>query len=250
MPPDARMIFPADRPSLRGAKLRTQRAASHIAEIESVITQWSSENANTFVMTVPRSQLEGEEGYRPKFDWSQATSPPSAWVGIVAGEALYNLRAALDYLVHALAWLDSGMPQDYTQFPIAGTADSFQTQRTQRLVGINNAHVDALAEYQPFNGCQWTATLQELSNPDKHRTLTSVYRELSGSFRIVREHLLDDPTDPDRLIIPQSDTSVELRFWNDRPVVNTLTNLARETAQVLQIFQIDFGESDELTMAK
>jgi hypothetical protein len=212
-----------------------------------VIAQWRNENVDTFRMTIPRSQLETDEGFRPTFDWSRATPPPSTFVAIVAGEALYNLRAALDYLVHALAWLDSGSPQDYTQFPITHTADSFERQRTQRLVGINDAHVNALAEYQPYNSCEWTATLQELSNPDKHRTLTSIHREFSGSFRIVPENLLDDPTDADRLIIPQTDVSIELRFWNDRPVVETLSHLARQTADVLLVFQSDFGETDELT---
>lgn len=249
MPPDPRMIFPSDRPRLRGAKLRTQRAANQIAEIESVITQWRSENVDTFLMTITRSQLESEEGFRPTFDWSRATPPPSAFVAIVAGEALYNLRAALDYLVHALAWLDSGAPQDYTQFPITHASNAFERQLTQRLVGVNDAHARALAGYQPFNGCEWTGTLQELSNPDKHRTLTSIHREFSGSFRIVRENLLDDPSDADRLIVPQSDVSIELRFWNDRPVVETLSHLARQTAEVLLAFQGDFGETDELNLA-
>lgn len=241
------LFLPDDRPSLRGAKLRTQRAATHIAEIESVVGQWATENAGAFVMTALRSQVEGGEGIQPKFDWSRAKSAPSGWVGIVAGEALYNLRAALDYLVHALAWLDSGTPQDYTQFPIAYSPEDYQKQRPKRLVGVNEAHVKALSEYQPFKGCTWTATLQELSNPDKHRTLTSVHREFGGTFRIDRDTVLDDPNDPERVIIPQSDIKLTLRFWNDRPVIDTLKDLAAETARTLLAFQGDFGEQDELT---
>lgn len=51
------LFFPSDRPSLRGAKLRTQHAANHIAEIETVVTQWATENSDTFVMTAPISQI-------------------------------------------------------------------------------------------------------------------------------------------------------------------------------------------------
>jgi hypothetical protein len=159
------------------------------------------------------------------------------------------LRAGLDYLAHALAWLDSGSPQAYTHFPIAQSPESFQDQGRRRLVGVNKAHVEGLAAYQPFNGCEWTGTLQQLSNPDKHRTLTSIHREFSGSFRIIPENLIVDPDNPDRFIIPQSDIDLRLRFWNGAPVVDTLEILARETAAVLLSFQGEFGESDVLNFA-
>ena len=243
------LFFPSDRPSLRGAKLRTQRAADHIAEIETVVTQWATENSDAFVMTAPKSQIASGEGVRPNFDWSRATPAPSTWVGIVAGESLYNLRAGLDYLVHALAWLDSGTPQEYTQFPIAHSPTEFQKQKQRRLTGVTQTHIEALAGYQPFNGCEWMATLQKLSNPDKHRTLTSVHREFSGSFRIEPETLIDDPADPERVIIPQSEIKLTLRFWNESPVVETLKLLARETAGLVFSFQSDFGETDELKFA-
>jgi hypothetical protein len=52
--------------------------------------------------------------------------PPSdsRWA-IRFGECIYNLRAGLDYLVFALAHLDSGVEQADTQFPICSSLAAF-----------------------------------------------------------------------------------------------------------------------------
>ena len=241
-------LLPGDRPSLRGAKLRSQRAADHIVEIEAVVEQWITDNPHPITMSAPRDQVEAGSGIKPKIDWSQATPIPTTWVGIVAGEVLYNLRAGLDYLVHSLAWLDSRKPQLHTQFPITHTAASFQKQRRERLKGVGQTHVSLLEEYQPYRGCEWTTLLQELSNPDKHRTLTAVIKEFSGNFTVDRTAVQLDPQDRDRVIIPQNDIGVDLVFWNGKRVVETLKDLAIETANVIVRFQVDFGEDDQLTI--
>src|SRR5439155_13835682 len=45
--------------------------------------------------------------------------------GVLVGETVYNLRAALDYLVYELAINDSGRPQEGTQFPIESSKEGF-----------------------------------------------------------------------------------------------------------------------------
>jgi hypothetical protein len=46
----------------------------------------------------------------------------------------------LDYLVYALAKLDSGSPQKKTQFPIMDTVEQFKGQSKAMLCGVNTAH--------------------------------------------------------------------------------------------------------------
>jgi hypothetical protein len=58
---------------------------------------------------------------------------------------------------------------------------------------------DAIKRYQPFAGCQWTGLLRDLNNPDKHRTLTSVYVEFSGELRMDWTQVAPVPDDPERL---------------------------------------------------
>src|SRR5260370_25777982 len=95
--------------------------------------------------------------------------------GILVGEICYNLRAALDYLVYELAILDSGSVQR-TQFPIDTSPSTFNARTRARgfLEGISPAHVAELEKLQPYMNCPWTRKLQDISNPDKHRTLRGI----------------------------------------------------------------------------
>jgi hypothetical protein len=100
--------------------------------------------------------------------------PPK--VAILVGEAVYNFRASLDYLVGALA-VTNGRAAEHrrrTQFPIESTAEGFAARRHSFLEGISDAHISIIRAYQPFAGCQWTARLAELSNLDKHNALVIV----------------------------------------------------------------------------
>src|SRR5262249_34225904 len=104
----------------------------------------------------------------------QKDLPLDLMFSILVGEVCYNLRAALDYLVFDLARRDSGAEQEQTQFLIEDNTDKFQKKVPRRLKGLTPAHVAAIEVLQPYNGCEWTRQLRELSNPDKHRTLVPV----------------------------------------------------------------------------
>lgn len=47
---------------------------------------------------------------------------------------------------------------------------------------------------------------------------------------------MEDPADPERVIIPQSEIKLTLRFWNESPVVETLKQLSRNTAGLIFSF--------------
>jgi len=166
-------------------------------------------------------------------------------IGILAGEALYNLRAALDYLVFGLAWLDCGSQQDDTQFPIVDNPRRWSRAVQRWMRGVSAEHIDRIVPYQPFSGCTWTRKLRDLSNPDKHRSLTAVEAHYGFGFRIDPERLTPVPDDPDRLFVPVFDQSAEIYFWTrEDTVVATLRGLVAEVGRVLDKFQGDFGESD------
>jgi hypothetical protein len=84
-------------------------------------------------------------------------------IGIRIGEVCYNLRSALDYLIFELAKLDSCAEQSGTQFPIIDAKEDFEgrgkriflKEGINLLKGINLAHVAAIEQLQPCNGCQW-----------------------------------------------------------------------------------------------
>ena len=154
---------------LDGAFARVNRAAEHIAELKRTVDIFQQAYHDAVA-----SQFDSDLPDQP--DLGPKSVPAPEQIGILVGEICYNLRASLDYLVYELAILDSGVVQDDTQFPIYDKEDEIQdfNKRTSKtLKGINPRHRALIEALQPYKNCKWTATLREISNPDKHRRLPS-----------------------------------------------------------------------------
>lgn len=114
--------------------------------------------------------------------------PPK--ISAIVGDVLCNLRPTLDYLVYALAYLDSGSPQEGTQFPICDTRSYFKRKRKGWLKGLSPDHVAAIEALQPYDGRDellWLRTLRDLSNPDKHKHLSVVATAVEGAFEVLEK---------------------------------------------------------------
>lgn len=165
------MILPID-----SAKLKLLRAAEHIKEIENRVATYASSEPHEII-------IESERKATMKI-----TFPPHD-IAIPIGEALYQMRSALDYLAFGLVikmsnldpesvvWdkvlfpLKLKLPKSVTTPPVPFGHDSF----SQCLPGIPIApftFIEALQPYYPLgipNG--WLGILAKLSNIDKHRRL-------------------------------------------------------------------------------
>jgi hypothetical protein len=104
-------------------------------------------------------------------------------IPVIIGDALTNIRAALDYLVWELVLAAKNQPTEKNMFPICTTPEAFAQQLARhRLDGVP---VDAIAEIkalQPYHDGQDAeghvlAMLDALCNVNKHRrVLTTVLR--------------------------------------------------------------------------
>jgi hypothetical protein len=217
------------KPSLDNAYARVRRAEHHLSKLKSespgilsVVSGWAEGQQDLAVLNLPI-----EKGI--------TSLPPS--FGIRVGEAIYNLRAALDYLVYELAILDSGIVQHGTQFPIEDSKSGWQRKRPQYLVGISAKHQGAIELLQPYKGCNWTKTLRGLSNPDKHKTLTIIRlgplitntNVFSGSGIV---------TAPPMKVYRQF--SFDIVFDDGSRVIETLQELQSNIASVLDGFNPEF----------
>jgi hypothetical protein len=170
---------------------------------------------------------------------------------ILVGEICYNLRAALDYLVYELAIRDSG-GMKRTQFPIEKNAAAFAARRKPGnfLDGINNAHVATIEKLQPYMGCTWTADLQDLSNPDKHRTLVGISgkhnvqldtsdsrQKLEGHPGIIRSAETTDGT----VMFLRFSIATIISFADGSPVIGPLQKIIAEVERALIYFRPEFG---------
>jgi hypothetical protein len=97
---------------------------------------------------------------------------------LILGEFLYQLRAALDNCLYAVAVIDGGTnppPGDGAlQWPIYNSPELFAKQRW-RLKHLHNDLVDALEAIQPYQAefPTWNSLriLNDLARIDRHRTL-------------------------------------------------------------------------------
>lgn len=104
----------------------------------------------------------------------QRKDMPSHWP-LLAGEAIQNLRSALDHLVYEL----SGGNRR-TQFPIFTDPCEFQVLGSRKLKGVPEAKRALIEKAQPYRFMPEDAAhhplaqLSALSNRDKHRVLATI----------------------------------------------------------------------------
>jgi len=154
-------------PSLDNAYARVRRANQHLTRLkrERTLFNRAATTSEVFADHYCERNLNVIIGY------SRRMIPPI--FGVLVGETIYNLRSALDYIIYELAILDSQSIQEGTQFPIEDSPDGWKRHRNY-LKGLSITHKTSINHLQPYRGCKWTGLLRNLSNPDKHKTLTTV----------------------------------------------------------------------------
>jgi hypothetical protein len=247
--------------SIDNAYARVRRAKQHLARLKRERTIFR----RTF--HPPQGYINPKLGGTITLEYSRNIIPKK--FGILIGETIYNLRAALDYLVYELAILDSGQTQKETQFPIEDTPEGWQRKMngTKRKVkgivvpdwgcslrGLSNAHKEDIKLFQPCFGFNLTGTLQSISNPDKHRTLTIIrpmstlsVKTTSKGFTVinpaeegktilfeVRSHPKDDSMDVN------ADVAFDIAFDDRTLVIETLQILHSQVTKILDQFKPEF----------
>lgn len=227
---------------LRNSKRRVNRAAEHLTELAKLFGEYTTANSGTLYLVL-NPDKPPHMGGEFTFDWSEGRTPPSR-IGILAGEVVYNLRAATDYLVYALAALDAGTPNEKSQFPIEEKEKVYrEVRRNTWLQGVNDKHVDQLAAYQPFAGCKWTRTLRDLSNFDKHRQLTPINPTWKGQLP-ARDALFEPfPGQPSRVRAPLRDQTCDVRMADRFPLIETLNELGGGVRSLVEEFEPDFDSA-------
>ncbi len=161
--------------------------------------------------------------------------PASLRVSRLIGETIQNLRTALEYLVYQLACFDAKSSVEKTQFVIVDSEKEFR-KNTWHLNGLTGEHMAMFERLQPYNGCNWTKLIRDLSNPDKHKTLTAVSHPVTVRIN-------DSNTDAilaGKQVDVNSYASVHITFSDGSPVIETLEQLVSEVAHVLKVFEPEF----------
>lgn len=242
---------------LDGAFARIDRTDTHFRELASIIERFRKSVDNAFISQKKAEALNLEMGQRSRVTFaSSAVVDIPAEAAVVVGEVIYNLRAALDYLIYELARKDSGCEQKGTQFPIQQAKDGnppdcryfFSDRSLKQLRGLSHCHVLDIQRLQPYSGCAWTETLREISNPDKHRNLIVL-----GGGRIQWGTFAKGPIgsfdDYPGKTIRVGDAEINIHFENfinvtlpdgQTPIMEQLEILQREVAATIDAFKPEF----------
>ncbi len=224
---------------LDGAYERTRRTRNHLTNLRRRIKAFTQLIRDDVDIERKPATFRLPDGREVTAVLGSATStirPVPLIISILVGETIYNLRAALDYLVYELARHDAKRIVDGTQFPIESREESFKGRRNTWLKGISDDHVTAIERLQPYKGCNWSSLLRDLSNPDTHRHLTAVKNPIvvspsPGSTEAINAGQTVDVKD---------DVSVSIVLHGGTPVVEALQQLQSEITQALDAFKPEF----------
>jgi hypothetical protein len=152
---------------LLGVRLKLERADEHFASFDAEAVAFFASKPYAIQEVVGAS---GEAVWRIR----RAVTPP-ARLGALIGDAIHNLRAALDHLAWGLVRSAGATPTWRTQFPISQNQERFDEWAPRNLKGASPAAVEAVRALAPWqDGNPSLHRLHRLDIADKHRVLLSV----------------------------------------------------------------------------
>lgn len=153
---------------LSGIEAKIERAAKHINDFDA---EWRTFAARAYTLNIA-DELDGD-GRRPVRLSINEEVPTS--LSACVGDAINNLRTALDYLIYQLLDLNHIDVGPHHYFPIGRDADHFASSYAGKVQGIGQTAEELIKGLKPYKGGTdgfWQ--LDELCKRDKHRLLVTV----------------------------------------------------------------------------
>jgi len=150
------------------AKLKVERADHHITQLQIGFNRFSDRNPHT--LSVGKNHETGNPTIRIRF-----RDPMPETFALIIGDAVHNLRTALDHMAWDLVGHDGGTQNRNLKFPTGRDRRSFEAS----CEGIRTPSQDVIAllkATQAFPSGQGEALyiLSRLDNADKHFAITPV----------------------------------------------------------------------------
>jgi hypothetical protein len=149
-----------------GSRLKIERAKQHINNLHEMILAFA---VDSYVLSV---HSDGKIGY-DVVQVDTAKSLPDNFA-LVIGDALHNLKSALDFIVNEVVFRRLGYYDDFTRFPFRKTRNDLVAAVNGGLIhqaskAVADFIVDVVKPYNGGNDALWA--LHDLNILDKHRLL-------------------------------------------------------------------------------
>jgi hypothetical protein len=142
-------------------KLKINRARRHIADFESESAAYLSRDPWALVLEFD----ENTKKHRIALRWRE--SVPSE-LSAIFGDAIHNLRVALDILANDLVVLSGRTPRK-VYFPFADSRERFEDQLKKKMRGVAPDMADMIRSLKPYRGGnELLRSLHDLDIVDKH----------------------------------------------------------------------------------
>jgi len=168
--------------SLEDTWLKLARAKKHLNELQRKVDAFV--NRKPYTLFRHDDPEHGRYIYRGKI----VRMPPETW-GPIIGDAVHNMRSAID----CLAWALCTKPSRVTAFPIFTSPP--KEERSKRRFDDMIRHIppdaqEIIKELQPYNYGDLAklyplAVLQWLSNTDKHQVLVAVGTLINAPTKVI-----------------------------------------------------------------
>jgi hypothetical protein len=153
---------------LEGAKLKIERANSHIPEVNTLLDFLLAPESREVTSEI--DPAKGEIRHKIRL-----IKQPPVMVGVACGEILYGLRSALDHLVTATATKRGIVIIEKTGFPIEETREKFEVAlRNRKIAERFPALAAVLKELKPYKGGGYDGFLwwlHWLNGVEKHKII-------------------------------------------------------------------------------
>ena len=158
----------------RGSRLKVERAYKHIADVSSILEAFIG--SDFYDLTVDKDPETGENFLRCAIK----SRLEEEKIALIIGDALHNLRSALDLLYFETVELCDGASTKWTRFPFADTRDQLigrlhsALEKKQITRNVYNLILNIVKPYEGGSAALWT--LDDLNITDKHQLLIPVLK--------------------------------------------------------------------------
>jgi len=163
----------------KSAWLKHKRAQRHIDDVAQIFTDFA--NANPHRLSKQADPQTGSMSVRIKF----GEDIPDE-IALSIGDAIHNLRSALDHMTWELVGRDNGTQNRYLKLPTGDNRRNFESS-CQGMVTPTQAVKDIFKGLEVFPGGdgQEIYNLHLLDNADKHTVLVPVIRATTLSKIVI-----------------------------------------------------------------
>lgn len=227
-------------PNLSEAKIKLERAKAHIGELD--------RNAKEFLASSPFSiEIEEKNGDLVHRVRIQKTIPRE-WAAIV-GDAVHNIRSALDYMTWQLILRNGSNPSKNTCFPIGLKKSGYGKQLRYSLSGASVMAKKYIRRLKPYPGGNHILTqIHALDICDKHHLaliVGSAHKNLLLTMKMKAPWIPDDFNFPTLSINP-ADRQFPLSDGDEVFRIKAAARTEDDLSEHGLVFELAFGDVSEV----